>query len=53
MNTKPVTKTQKNYRLSPMTIRELDVLKERYPGVTETQIIEMAITHLLHLSESG
>lgn len=40
-------KIPKTYRLSPMTIRQLQRLKELEPGSTDTELIETAITYLL------
>lgn len=40
-------KTPKTYRLSPITCRELQRLKELEPKATETELVERAITHLL------
>lgn len=40
-------KIPKNYRLSPITCRELQRLKELEPDVTETELVERAITHYL------
>lgn len=37
-------KIPKNYRLSPMTCRELQRLKELVPDITETELIERAIS---------
>lgn len=39
-------KTPKTYRLSPMTLLQLEQLKKKNPNMTETEIVETAIWEL-------
>lgn len=41
-------KIMKNYRLSPITIDQLQLLRPVWPGCTETEIVEEAIRALYH-----